>query len=97
MDIQIPKFVFLPEKIQYPRLPDFPDPQDYGLNIDIELPLIPQLPPPPPLPDLPDLDITADLDLPTLPPPPKIPNIFPAIRVVIEAADFIGTIFCIFK
>ena len=31
MDILLPKFVFLPEKIQYPALPDLPDPLDFDI------------------------------------------------------------------
>jgi len=97
IDIQIPKFVFIPEKIQYPRLPDFPDPADFELDIDVELPIIPQLPPPPILPQLPELDIETDIELPNLPPAPRIPNIYPSVEMVLEIADFIGSIFCIFK
>jgi len=93
----LPKFVFLPEKIQYPALPDLPDPLDFDIWIKIDMPEIPQLPSPPNLPPLPDLELDADIQLPTLPPAPKIPNIAPAINKVIKIADFIGTVFCIFK
>lgn len=97
MDILLPKFVFLPEKIQYPMLPDLPDPRDFELDLELDLPEVPVLPAPPTLPPLPDIELEADIQLPTLPPAPKIPNISPVISKVIKIADFVGTVFCIFK
>lgn len=73
----LPKFVFLPEKINYPRLPDLPDPQNFSLNLDVELFDVPLIPSPPSLPTIPKLKLDAELQMPNLPPAIKIPHIFP--------------------
>ena len=78
-------------------LPDLPDPRDFELDLELDLPEVPVLPAPPTLPPLPDIELEADIQLPTLPPAPKIPNISPVISKVIKIADFVGTVFCIFK
>ena len=93
----MPKFVFMPEKIYFPVLPELPDPRDFELNLDVEIPDVPQLPLPPPLPQLPDISLEADIELPVLPPAPQIPDLIPSVKMVVDIADFIGTVFCIFK
>ncbi len=97
IDILLPKFVFLPEKIYFPVLPDLPDPRNFELEIDVEIPDIPQLSLPPPLPQLPDITLEANIELPNLPPAPEIPDLIPSVKKVIDIADIIGTFFCIFK
>jgi hypothetical protein len=95
IDFVLPDIQFVSKRIPLPKLPDFPPPQDFV--IDITLPVLPTLPPPPPLPELPELDLEIDIRLPTLPPAPKIPKISPAIKVSIELLDLLGTFWCIFK
>lgn len=95
IDIVLPDVKFVPRKVSFPKLPDLPPPQP--IDIDINLPQVPLLPPPPPLPELPELDLDIVMELPTLPPAPKLPKISPAIKATIEMADFIGSMFCIFK
>jgi hypothetical protein len=95
LDVILPRFNFVPRKLPMIRLPDLPPPDP--IEIDIDIPTVPLLPHAPPLPELPTLDMDVDITLPTLPPAPKMPRLSPAIEVVIELADFIGSIFCIFK
>ena len=95
IDFVLPDIQFVSKRIPLPKLPDFPPPQDFV--IDITLPVLPTIPPPPPLPELPELTLDIDFRLPTLPPAPKIPKISPAIKVVVELLDLVGTIWCLFK
>ena len=57
MEITLPKFNFVPESIELPRIPNLPTPPSIGLKLDLdfELPDIPLLPEPPNLPELPSL------------------------------------------
>ena len=95
MDLIIPRFRFVPRKLNLFQIPDLPLPR--GIVVDLIIPAIPLLPPPPILPALPELDITLDMTLPVLPPAPRIPPLSPAIKAVIKIMDIIGKFFCIFK
>jgi hypothetical protein len=70
-------------------LPDFPDPRNFEIELDVNIPDVPQLPIPPPLPQLPDIRLEADIELPNLPPAPEIPDLVPSVKMVVDIADFI--------
>ncbi|USN55750.1 MAG: hypothetical protein H6765_04065 [Candidatus Peribacteria bacterium] len=95
LDIIVPRFNFTPRMLPLIRLPDLPPPSN--VQIDLDIPEIPRLPMPPPLPQMPTLDLKIDIALPNLPPVPKLPKLSPAIKTIIKVADFIGSIWCIFK
>lgn len=95
LDLIIPRFRFVPRRMDLFQLPDLPLPR--WSRIDITIPTIPLLPPPPDLPELPELDLDLDMTLPVLPPAPKIPALSPAIKAVIKIMDVIGKFYCIFK
>lgn len=95
LDFVLPRINFVPKRVPLIELPDFPAPRDININFDLYQ--IPLLPPPPELPQLPELTMDVDIKLPRLPPAPKIPKISPAIEVVVDLLDLIGTIWCFFK
>ena len=95
LDFILPEIHFVPKKVPLIEMPDLPPPQD--IEIDFSIPSIPLLPPPPELPELPKLDMDVVIRLPRLPPAPKIPEISPAIEVVIDLLDLLGTMRCFFK
>jgi hypothetical protein len=77
MNILLPRFTFRPEGVELPRLPNFPQPPELGVNfnIDFDVPDIPKIPQPPELPELPNFIPQVKMELPILPPAPKIPEI----------------------
>ena len=96
MEITLPKFNFVPESIELPRIPNLPTPPSIGLKLDLdfELPDIPLLPEPPNLPELPSLLPQINLELPILPPAPKLPQLPESISKILNLANKIGQIIC---
>ena len=96
MEITLPKFNFVPESIELPRIPNLPTPPSIGLKLDLdfELPDIPLLPEPPNLPELPSLLPQINLELPILPPAPKLPQLPERISKILNLANKIGQIIC---
>ena len=96
MDITLPKFNFVPESIELPRIPNLPTPPAVGLKLDLdfEVPDIPLLPEPPNLPELPSLLPQINLELPILPPAPKLPQLPERISKILNLANKIGQIIC---
>ena len=96
INIILPEFHFRPIKLPYIYLPTLPYPPK--LNIWIKLPLPPKIPFPPRLPDIRITIPTPEIKLPPLlPPAPKIPPILPAIKVVVNLAEWIWKFWCIIK
>ena len=99
LDIVLPRFNFVPESIELPRLPNLPEPPRLGLNINVDfnIPDIPQLPEPPNLPELPSFIPQVKMELPILPPAPKIPELPNKIQKIVSIAKKISKIYCIIK
>ena len=99
MNIRLPRFKFVPEPVELPRLPNLPQPPQLGVNfnIDFDIPDIPQLPQPPELPELPSFIPQVKLELPILPPAPEIPEIPNKITWLLSVAKTLSKIFCIIK
>ena len=99
LDIVLPRFNFVPESIELPRLPNLPEPPRVGLNINVDfnIPDIPQLPEPPNLPELPSFIPQVKMELPILPPAPKIPELPNKIQKIVSIAKKISKIYCIIK
>jgi hypothetical protein len=95
LDLIIPRFRFVPRRMDLFQIPDLPLPR--WIEVDLVIPTIPLLPPPPVLPELPELELDLDMVLPVLPPAPKMPALSPAIKAVVKIMDIIGKFFCIFK
>ena len=99
MDIVLPRFNFVPESVELPRLPNLPEPPQLGINfkIDFNIPDIPLLPEPPELPELPSFIPQVKMQLPVLPPAPKIPELPNQITAMVSIAKKLSKIYCIIK
>jgi hypothetical protein len=99
IDIVLPRFNFVPETVELPRLPNLPEPPQLGVNfkIDFNLPDIPLLPEPPELPELPSFIPQAKIQLPVLPPAPKIPELPNQVSAMVSIAKKLSKIYCIIK
>jgi len=99
MNIMLPRFTFNPEPIELPRLPNLPQPPEFGINfnIDFDIPDIPQIPQPPELPELPSFIPQVKMELPILPPAPTIPEIPNQITWLLNVAKTLSKIYCIIK
>ena len=98
LDITLPKFNFIPESIELPRIPNLPTPPAIGVSLDVDLgfdiPEIGLLPEPPSLPELPSLLPRIKMNLPILPPAPKLPQLPDKISKILNLANKIGQIIC---
>lgn len=99
MDIVLPRFNFVPESIELPRLPNLPEPPQLWVNfkIDFNIPDIPQLPEPPTLPELPSFIPQVKMQLPILPPAPEIPELPNKLTTMVNIAKKLSKIYCIIK
>ncbi len=110
LKLVVPDFVFVPEAVVLPPLPQirFPEPiipqpgidsniPDVNIKVNLpDLPLIPEIPELK-IPDLPQLPPLPLPTLPDIPPPPKIPELPKPVYNLAQTFNTLFRIFCLVK